>query len=194
MPRSLDLEARERQVIEASWRVIVRDGVAALTVRNVAREAGLAPSSLRYVFPTQASVREKAIDAVLRQLRERVAAIPADSPDWAPKALEELLPLDGMRRMELEVALALGVAAMKEPALQLLYAQVDGEARSLCQQACTLLDLTEPTAAAELHALIDGLALHTILTPGDNGTGAQQTLHAYLRYRTTPPAPPTKEE
>ncbi|MGI5121515.1 TetR/AcrR family transcriptional regulator [Marinactinospora thermotolerans] len=181
MPRSMDLQARERQVIEASWRVIARQGMRALTVRNIAQEAGLAPSSLRYAFPTQDSVREKSIRAVLERLRERVAAIAPDSPSWAWQTFQELLPLDDERRLEMEVSLALGTAAVTDPLLAPLRAELDAEVYSLCERACAALGLERPGLARELQALIDGLALHVVLVPGDDGRWTLEVLRLRLQ-------------
>jgi AcrR family transcriptional regulator len=110
-----ELEERRQLVSEAAWRILVRDGLGELSVRNVAAEAGLAPSSLRYVFPTQASVREQAVSLVRDRLTERLRAVPTE-PDGRARAramLLELMPLDADRRMEMEVYLALGTAASK---------------------------------------------------------------------------------
>jgi AcrR family transcriptional regulator len=165
MGRNLDVEARQRAVLEASWRVIARDGVAALTVRAVAAEAGLAPSSLRYTFPTQASVREHAIAGVADRLSARIAALPDtdDAPTWARGALLELLPLDDQRRLEMEVFLALSTAAMTSPDLRSLQGMTDRVIRDVCERAVAAIAATADDTTVQLvHALIDGLALHLI--------------------------------
>lgn len=172
MPRSLDTAARETAVIDAAWRVIVRDGVAALTVRRVAAEADLAPSSLRYSFPTQAAVRERALSEVARRTRRRIEALPS-SPDgraWARAALLELLPLDPRRRLEMEVFLALGMASLTDDTLVAAWSEADELIRETCARALTAMGVelgSEEGARRidELHSLVDGLALH-LLVPG----------------------------
>jgi AcrR family transcriptional regulator len=172
MPRHLDAPARDRTVVEAAWRVIARRGVEALTVRNVAAEAGLAPSSLRYTFPTQAAVRERAIGGVLEHLRDRLDALPSSLSGraWARAALLELLPLDPQRRLEMEVYLALGIAAMTDPALEPLRRQVHEVIADVCRRAAAAVGHTSATEIQLLHALVDGLALHLVVQPKQANT------------------------
>lgn len=182
MPRSLDAAARETAVIDAAWRVIVRDGVAALTVRRVAAEAGLAPSSLRYSFPTQAAVRERALSEVARRTRQRIDALPAQLPGraWARSALLELLPLDPRRRLEMEVFLALGMASLTDDSLVAAWGEADELIRETCARALAAMGVAARGVEAMeveederridgLHSLIDGLALH-LLVPGRRRT------------------------
>ena len=166
MPRILDAAARDKAVIEAAWQVIAREGITALTVRRVAAQAGLAPSSLRYTFPTQAVVREKALTAVSHHLTARVDALPADldGPAWARAALLELLPLDPQRRLEMEVFLALGIAAMADDTLLPIWNEADAVVRDVCARALAAAG-AEPAVldVNRLHALIDGLAFHLLV-------------------------------
>ncbi|MGW5053729.1 TetR/AcrR family transcriptional regulator [Actinokineospora sp. NPDC004072] len=183
MPRRLDAEERDRVVVDAVWRVLTRDGLAALSVRNIAAEAGLAPSSLRYTFPTQASVRERAVEAVIERLRERVAAIPGElgARQWARAALMELLPLDDGRRTEMEVLLALGTAAMTDPALRAPFDAVNSVVRDVCVQAANTLGRRDELTVDHLHALVDGLALHLVRrTHGESVDWAVRVLDGHL--------------
>jgi AcrR family transcriptional regulator len=179
MPRTMDHEARERQVIEAAWRVIVREGITGLTVRNVAAEAGLAPSSLRYAFPTQAGVRERAIRALLEHLRARLDVVPA-SAHWARNTLLELVPLDAQRRIEMQVSLALGVAAVTDVDLQPLRIELADAVRQVCRDVCHELGVDDGRRIAELHALVDGLALHVVLDGDDDGAWVVPLLDGHI--------------
>ncbi|HEX8630632.1 MAG TPA: TetR family transcriptional regulator C-terminal domain-containing protein [Catenuloplanes sp.] len=185
MPRVLDAAARDTAVIQAAWHVIAREGIAALTVRRVAAQAGLAPSSLRYTFPTQAVVRERAITAVSRHLSERIAALPDDptARAWARAALLELLPLDQQRSLEMEVFLALGMAAMTDDTLLPLWHQADAVVRKVCSEAITAAG-GEPSGVHvdRLHALIDGLAFHLLVRDRTRGHDwAEQVVDRELR-------------
>ncbi|GAA4610936.1 TetR family transcriptional regulator [Saccharopolyspora hordei] len=48
--RRLKGERRRRAIIDAALRVVARDGVAAVSHRNIAREAGVPPASIGYYF------------------------------------------------------------------------------------------------------------------------------------------------
>ena len=172
MPRNLDAAARDKAVIDAAWQVIARDGITALTVRRVAAQAGLAPSSLRYTFPSQTVVREKAITAVSQRLTERVAALPGNLTGraWARAALLELLPLDEQRRLEMEVFLALGMAAMTDATLRPLWNAADAIVREVCARAISAAG-GDDSHVDRLHALIDGLAFHLLVRDREEGDG-----------------------
>lgn len=168
---------------EAAWRVLVRDGLEALSVRNVAAEAGLPQSSLRYTFPTLASVRERAVALVVERLQERVDAVDVDAPGGARALLAQLLPLDAERRTEMEVYLALGTAAMTDPTLRDGHRAAQRAVREVCGRA--LAALTGRGAAdvevRELHALVDGLALHVVRQEPDvDPRWALEVLDAHL--------------
>lgn len=186
MARNIDLEERRRTVSAAACQVLARDGLGALSVRNVAAEAGLPPSTVRYAFPTQASVREHAIASVFDRTRERIEAIDADLPtrQWARAVLVELLPLDDERVVELDVYLALGNAALTDAELRPTLDRVVVEMRRWCERVLEVLGV--PSAdleyeACRLHALLDGLAMHVArLAPGESGDWAIDVLERHV--------------
>ncbi|MBY6274089.1 MAG: TetR family transcriptional regulator, partial [Bacillaceae bacterium] len=53
MPKIVDHEQRKERIAEACWRVILKRGMKGATVRNIAKEAGLSPGSLRHYFSSQ---------------------------------------------------------------------------------------------------------------------------------------------
>lgn len=184
-----ELEERRQRVSEAAWRILVRYGLGELSVRNVAAEAGLAPSSLRYIFPTQASVREQAVSLVRDRLTARLDAVPTEPGGRARgrAMVLELMPLDADRRMEMEVYLALGTAAMTDSQLQPTHHETHQLIRTVCALAVnTILPEGHPpdtreTETERLHALIDGMALHLVRQqPDDDTTWAIAVLDHHL--------------
>jgi len=179
VPKTVNLAERDRLVSEAAWRVMVRDGLTALSVRNVAAEAGLPPSSLRYTFPTQASVRDSAVALLVARMAERVARH-HDGADEARDILLELLPLDDERRIEMEVSLALGAMAATDRALWQAHQRTHIAVRDACARAIALLGV-DAREVAGTHALIDGLALHLVRQSPDVGDDwALDALDAHL--------------
>ena len=183
MPKIVNVAERDRIVSEAAWRVLVRDGLTALSVRNVAAEAGLPPSSLRYTFPTQASVRDSAVALLVERMAERVARHGASTPapaDEARAILLELLPLDDERRIEMEVSLALGAMAATDRALWQAHQRTHLAVREAVARAIALLG-ANPSEVDGAHALIDGLALHLVRQSPDAGNAwALDALDAHL--------------
>lgn len=169
VPKLIDHQERETAIIEAAWRVLVRDGVAAVSVRNVAAEAGLATASLRRAFPTQTemlvaclALMGERVGARIRGLRPRVDPV-AD----ALARLGETMPLDEERRVEMEVYLALGITALNDSTLRTAYGEIDAALEGLCVAVVQALSpgasRTERLAQSRhLHALLDGLALYVL--------------------------------
>lgn len=171
MPKLIDKPARERLIGEAAWRVVVRDGITNLSVRNVAVEAGIAAGSLRYVFPTQEILRVYVLDLVRQRVLDRIVAMePSASPrQTVENYFSQLLPLDAERRVEMEVFLSVGVLALTDPVLQPAYDRAHQDLRTGCLKFLELLTADskysrlDPAAeTARTHAVIDGLALHLI--------------------------------
>lgn len=172
----MDAERRRTELAEAVWRVIRRDGVPGASVRSVAREAGTSMGSLRHWFASQDELLRFAMTLVMQRARSRVeVAAAAEIPPRARvlRMLEETLPLDGERRAEAEVWLALTARALVDAELAALRDRSSGELRALCTAAVRLLGEgghirpgADPGLEAErLYAVLDGLALHALTDP-----------------------------
>jgi DNA-binding transcriptional regulator YbjK len=114
-------ERRRRAIVDATLRVVARDGVAAVSHRNIAREAGVPPASIAYYF---AGIDELLVATLLEscetlivemdQLRGRVR----EPSEW-PRGIAELLA--GMVREHRERTLGeyeLYLLATRRPALR----------------------------------------------------------------------------
>jgi AcrR family transcriptional regulator len=137
MPRLIDTERRRRDIAAATWRLARRDGLDAVSVRNVAKEAGLSAGSLRHVFSTQADLLTFAMAALAERVTERQRALePADTPlEAAADMLAQLLPLDDERQREAEVWFAFVVRARVDPQLRALGERIDAGLRELVRDA-----------------------------------------------------------
>ena len=174
VPRSVEESVRRRDVAEAVWRVVRRDGLEGASVRAVAGEAGLSMGSLRHYFPSQSELHVFAMRLVTDRIRGRVEALPAADPwHWAMSVLEQMLPMDADRRAESEVWLAFSARALVDPALgelrdegwDLLREVCDNLVRRFADAGALAPDLDPDVEAARLHALVDGLLVHGVLRP-----------------------------
>lgn len=194
VPRLIDHDERDREIGEAAWRVLTRDGLAAFSVRNVADEAGIATASLRRAYPTQDALRVACLRRVFEHVQLRLAALHAartsddDRVDFVARCLRELLPLDRERRTEAEVWLTLGSLALTDASVRRVHDEAHALLRDACRSAVDELRGPDPegpgpaAAAARLHALIDGLALHLVHRPADADTAwAVDVLDAEVR-------------
>jgi AcrR family transcriptional regulator len=168
MPKLVDRERRREELASALWRLVLRDGIEAASLRRVAAEAGWSAGSLRHYFATQSELLAFAMELVTQRVTERVGAhrLSDDPRETAERLLHEVLPLDAERHAEMQVWLAFTARALVEPELRELRDRAHLGLRSLCRTAVELLGAPDREREAErVHALIDGLALHAVLDP-----------------------------
>lgn len=189
MPKLVDHEARRQELAEAVWRVILRDGIGGVSIRDVAAEARWSPGALRHYFTSRDELLSFALRLVVDRSMERLLPGPRGrSPREAVRGiLGELLPLDAERRAEAAVWFAFAgqglVDARIAGELQALFLNT----RDLCRRIAHDLDRYGNLApgrdpereAARLHALIDGLALQGLLGQLD-AAAILDTLDAHL--------------
>ncbi|MGH3022430.1 MAG: TetR/AcrR family transcriptional regulator [Gaiellaceae bacterium] len=171
----IDTDSRRRELGEALWRVVLRDGIEAASVRKVAAEAGLSAGSLRHVFPSQAELLVFAMQLVIDEVTRRVEAVDASGElrDVVERLLQSLLVLDLETRAVFDVWLAFVVRARVDPGLRPLRDETHAQVRGLCRRAVETLqaggraraDLDVSQETERLHALVDGLAMHATLDP-----------------------------
>ena len=189
MPKLIDHDERNREIAEASLRVLERDGLEALSVRRVADEAGIAPASLRRAFPTQHALREHCLDLIPERVARRITALESSGRPWVSDLLAQLLPLDAERRAELVAQTQLGVLALTDPALRPAAARLTGGVARACTAAIEVLDRAGELGvgrdgaheASVLHAVLDGAALHALWSPDEfPGSSARALIERHL--------------
>ena len=92
MPKVVDHVQRKRELVESTWRVIARRGLAGATMRQIAEEAGYANGALKPYFPTKMDLLEATFEHVYGSTEERIN-----------KSIEGLRGLEALRAMCLEV-------------------------------------------------------------------------------------------
>ncbi|WP_171169576.1 TetR/AcrR family transcriptional regulator [Streptomyces sp. I05A-00742] len=73
MPKQVDHRERRETIARALWRVVEQRGVAHLTLREVAREAGMSHGQLQHYFATRAEMLSFAMDFASEQASLRVS-------------------------------------------------------------------------------------------------------------------------
>jgi hypothetical protein len=112
---------------------------------------------------------------VVERVEDRIGALDraADPQEAVQQVLHELLPLDDERRAENEVWLAFTARALIDPVLRAQYDEVHHALHQACATALETLageagantSSTTGLQVERLHALVDGLAVHTALRP-----------------------------
>ncbi|MGK4579271.1 TetR/AcrR family transcriptional regulator [Kitasatospora sp. HPMI-4] len=184
MPKLVDPEARRRHVVDALFRVVIRDGLQRTSLRAVADEAGLNIGSLRHYFASQQELMDFAMQSMLDRLDhrlnrhlERIGDLSShrrsEQLRLAADFLSELLPLDEQRRQEVTVFLDFSAAARTNPAFEALSHRTAADTRGLTRRVLTRLgeagtlraDRDPAIEAERLAALLDGLGLSAVLHP-----------------------------
>lgn len=178
MPKVVDHEERRRELAEAVWRIVQRDGIDHASVRAVAAESGWSSGSLRHYFPTQDSLLGFAMELAYRRFIarfERIDATSLGNRELLRAIAHEILALDEERGVEAAVLLSFLPRAMVEPSLhelerygtRELYTEV-ARVLAAAEEAGELRDgLVPMKAARRFIALIDGLNIHHQLGPDE---------------------------
>jgi AcrR family transcriptional regulator len=111
VPKQVDADERRRQLSEAVFQVIEQRGAEAVSLRDVAAQAGVSMGQVQHWFRTKDAMLLFALghmrDRVNARLAARVAALPDPSPRQVVRAAGlEMLPLSPQSRQEACVNLA----------------------------------------------------------------------------------------
>lgn len=161
---------------EALQRVVARDGIAGVSVRSVAAEAGVTAGGVQHHFPTRAEMIRYAMAQTSATVENRLSRRPrwGDVHGWTKEILLDLLPLDAERRREYMVWLAFVAHAETDPRLTELKQQTDSKLHSLYsrivrarrgipipenEETESSVDADVEQDALLLQSLMDGLSL-----------------------------------
>jgi len=175
VPKIVDWDARRDEILEATWRVIARDGLFNTTVRAIAREANCSQGILSHYFTDKQDILAAALLMSHRRVRQRTEKKVAGQRGMAALriAMLEALPLDEERDLEARIEVSFwgrmlsdhGLGELGENEVDQLWTRLNGhleEARELDELVEGLdLDL----ATHELVALIDGLSVERVHVP-----------------------------
>lgn len=120
MPKKVDHDARRLEIVEALFRIVERDGLAAATYRAIAAEAGIKAAQVQYYFPTKRELFEGAMFELGRRVVGRgLDLIARAGPDPSPEvvlraALEGASPTDDARRQDLVLFYVFLIAALSD--------------------------------------------------------------------------------
>jgi AcrR family transcriptional regulator len=79
-PRRSTAPLRRAEIVRATIRCLARDGYSGLTMKKVAREAGVSQGILHYYFADKRTILVAALETVAADLDRRVAAAQARGP------------------------------------------------------------------------------------------------------------------
>jgi AcrR family transcriptional regulator len=179
VPKIVDHDERRRSLIEATWRVIAREGIASASTRGIAREAGCSSGVLAHYFADKAELMASAMLAAHAEVHARLDTGLTGLASVRQYMLE-CLPLDERRRFLAVVEVSFWGQAVGNRRLVDLYAdeveRFRGKIRVRLVQARDQGELRPEVdvdaVVHELHVLNDGLSLQAALSP--HGAPAEQ--------------------
>jgi AcrR family transcriptional regulator len=176
-------DQRQRDIIEAVFAIVDGQGTEQVTIRNVAKAAGISPGRVQYYFPTKDALLSAAFTAVndlgTENVRRRLAADADAGPEAVLAAvLTELVPADDASRRRMRIANAFEVYALNRPELAERLAEGYG---GLAAFLASLLPAGEAEdTAKELIALASGLGW-MVVVGAHTPEAARRTVTGRLR-------------
>lgn len=177
---------RRALILDATVRILVSDGLAAVTHRAIAREADVPLAATTYYFRSKDELVIEAVAILVEAEVARVAEGAAElgervgSPRETAGALSEALFPDGDAAGALLAKFEVYLEAARRPGLRSTAAQWRGAFTGLAESALALAGSPEPGRLAPLLvAGIDGLLVHE-LSDGITGDGDVERLRARL--------------
>ena len=118
MPRIVDHEARRRELVETTWKVVADRGLSGATLRQIAEEAGYANGALKPYFPTKTALIDATYAHVFERTQARIdaAAAGARGLDAVRLMCREVVPRDAELVREARLVLAFWDQAARQEA------------------------------------------------------------------------------
>lgn len=129
----VDLTPRQTEFSDIALAIIGRDGMAALSFRAVAADAGCSVGAVQKAF----SSKDRMVAAAFARLRQTAAPLPAGEPGrptlrgWLVELLVGILPLDQQRIETQRQGDAFAQRALVDPAIAAAIAESDTQVRHL---------------------------------------------------------------
>lgn len=187
----LTIEQRRELIIEAAWRVMIKDGVCAATTRAICAEAGMPQSAFHYCFDSRAELLKLAVtDRIPEQLAFAANALRRhhslqDALAAALRAYWRDVELNTERHA---VLYDITMTSYYDPDLRELcafqYAQYHRTAevvlRSALDDAGYETDMPIEHLAVGLVAFLNGITLRYVVDP--TTPGLEDALESYITY------------
>ncbi|MEV4473332.1 TetR/AcrR family transcriptional regulator [Nonomuraea salmonea] len=122
MPRQVDHDERRRQLTDALLRIASTRGLGAVSMREIAAEAGVSLRVVQYYFANKQALLESGLTELGARMNHRVRRRITDSGTPAPRellaaVLATIVPYDEQSRLDSLAWTAYYTAALTDPAL-----------------------------------------------------------------------------
>jgi TetR/AcrR family transcriptional regulator, regulator of biofilm formation and stress response len=184
--RAAQRAERRAAILQATVRILARDGLGAVTHRAVAREAGVPLAATTYYFSSKDELLSEALAILVEDELSRVGKRTAElgdsisSPEDSAAAMAEVLVPDTAAAKALLAKFQVYLEAARRPALREQAEHWQSAGAGLATLALGLAGAREPERLAPLLvAGIDGILVHE-LSRGITGDGDVARLRGLL--------------
>ncbi|WP_371542797.1 TetR/AcrR family transcriptional regulator [Streptomyces sp. NBC_00554] len=186
MPKIVDHQERRRQIVEAVWALIARRGLDAVTMRDLAAEAGYSNGALAPYFRNKDEILQAAFTYAFESTNSRAEeAIAGASGLAALRGLcLEIMPLDEVRVMEARVVIAFWdravhderMTAVHEHAMDLWREQMYTYLRQARAAGEVTTTTPDERVVDTLLATLMGFQINALLAPHTTGAQRQEAV------------------
>lgn len=183
MPKMVDRDARRDDIGRAVWRVLNTQGMGELSIRSVAAEAKIPPSTLQHYFGTREDLLSHALQLSIAEQSRRLETKQGTGQifDQVADAWCQTLPLDDVRRTEANVWFSAIVTLRGVAHRKVLDEAEDGLDHLARWSVTALTGQSNQAEATRLRAFMDGLAVNALSRPERfPETELQQQVAGYL--------------
>ena len=175
MPKIVDHDEKRKQIAEAAWNIIRKEGVEKVSIRRVAAEAGMSSGALRHYFSTQDEMLLFIMNYYLEEGKKR-----SQNKEWSENPVQaveevllELVPIDEEKKIETSVWWILALRSLTSDTIKDKKDEMTDGTYELANSLIEILALKgvlSDSMNAELEksrltALIEGLSIHALLRP-----------------------------
>lgn len=175
MPKIVDHDTRRREIVAAVWALIARSGLDAVTMRDLAAEAGYANGALAPYFRSKDEILQVAFQYAVEctDVRARQAVGDATGLDALRRLCHEIMPLDETRLLEARVVVAFWGRALHDRRMANIHASTTETWRRrmtgcLAQARASgqiLGEVPDEQCADTLIAALAGFQVNALLVP-----------------------------
>jgi AcrR family transcriptional regulator len=191
VPKIVDHDERRLELVDATWRIIARQGMEGATMREIALEAGFANGALKPYFPTKDTLLEFAFGHVFNRTNRRIAEVTGGRSglDALKAFCLEVLPLDEERINEARIVIPFWQKAVTDPGKAEIHRQSMeewvGTIRRYLAEARNSGDVRaavdDSLLARQLLSMLLGAQIEAALAPpGQTDFGHGEQLDGYL--------------
>lgn len=184
MPKIIDSVERKQFIAQATWKIILEQGIGGVSARTIAKEADLSLGALRYYFPSQDELMLYAESYVFERLTERTIQVFQGEQSPLEKIIGVLmvfLPANGEMSADTKVRLIFKLHGAKKEGGYLEERDAALQAVKDSMSNLILLNLIKkeisvPLEIDRLLYLLDGMVMDALIRPERNSKEQQRKM------------------